>query len=290
MLRLTASDPVKKRLVKSSLIPHPAVITDIKTEAFEVDTYTIAFKNPEAQKAFRFDPGQYNMISLPGIGEAPISISSSPKRRDAFEHTVRIVGRVTTALSRLKTGDTIGVRGPYGHPWPVEKLQDKNVAVIIGGTGCACIKPAINLLVDHQEEVESATILYGAKTPQELLYAAEFEKWQESGVNLHLTVDEGHRLDWPFHTGVVTTLFDKLPPPGKNSMALVSGPDTMMRFCLGDLMKRGWHPENLWLSLERRMECAVGLCGHCQLGPKYVCRDGPVFNYAKVQHLFGVVA
>ncbi len=274
----------------NAFIPQTAVVKEIKAEATDVATYTLAFSDHQVQNDYRFEPGQYNMVGLPGIGEAPISISSSPNRRDAFEHTVRAVGRVTTALTRLSPGDTLGVRGPYGRPWPLERLRGRDVAVIVGGTGCACIKPAINVLIDHRREFKSATLLYGAKNPQELLYAAEFDHWRAQGVEVHLTVDEGRKHDWPFHTGVVTTLFDRLKAPAADSSALISGPDIMMRFCLLDLLKRGWSAGNIWLSLERRMDCALRMCGHCQLGPKYVCQDGPVFSYAEIEHLFGAVA
>lgn len=255
-----------------------------------MSTFTVALKDRECRQAYRFEPGQYNMISLPGIGEAPISISSSPRLRGSFEHTIRFAGRLTTALSRLATGDTIGVRGPYGRPWPVERLEGRDVAVIVGGTGCACVKPAINLLVDERKSFRSAVVLYGSKTADELLFVREFDSWRERGVEVHLTVDRGNEEEWPFHTGVVTTLFDRLDKPARDSVALISGPDIMMRFCVLDLLGRGWRAENIWLSLERRMECAIKMCGHCQLGPKYVCQDGPVFNYAEVERFFGAVA
>ncbi|MDP1808769.1 MAG: FAD/NAD(P)-binding protein [Actinomycetota bacterium] len=273
-----------------TFLPQPAVIKEIRAESSNVATYTLAFVDEKIQSHYRFEPGQYNMVGLPGIGEAPISISSSPDRRDAFDHTVRIAGRVTTALSRLAIGDTVGLRGPYGHPWPLDELRGKDVAVIVGGTGCACIKPAINILTAHRDEFRSATILYGAKTAPELLFADEFDRWRDRGVDVYATIDSGNKLDWPFHVGVVTTLFDRLKPSTDRSAALMSGPDIMMRFCVVDLLKRGWSPGSIWLSLERRMDCAVRMCGHCQLGPKYVCQDGPVFNYEEVEDVFGVVA
>lgn len=274
----------------NEFIPRPAVIKEIKTESSDVSTYTLSFQDERVQNRYRFEPGQYNMVGLPGIGEAPISISSSSNRHDAFDHTVRAVGRVTTALSRMAAGDIVGIRGPYGRPWPLAEVRGKDVAVIVGGTGCACIKPAINILVEHRAEFKSATVLYGAKTARELLFANEFDQWQDQGVGVHLTVDQGRKLDWPFQTGVVTTLFDRLKAPATGSAALMSGPDIMMRFCVVDLLKRGWSPKNIWLSLERRMDCAVRMCGHCQLGPKYVCQDGPVFSYEEVENVFGVVA
>jgi NAD(P)H-flavin reductase len=201
-----------------------------------------------------------------------------------------MAGRVTTALSRLSVGDTVGLRGPYGHPWPLAELRGKDVTIIVGGTGCACIKPAINILVDHRDEFRSATILYGAKSAPELLFADEFDRWRDRGVDVYATIDKGDKRDWPFHVGVVTTLFDRLKKPDGRSATLMSGPDIMMRFCVVDLLNRGWSAESIWLSLERRMDCAVQMCGHCQLGPKYVCQDGPVFNYKDVENLFGVVA
>ena len=274
----------------SPFIPQEAEITKIKAEARDVATYTLVFRDRDVREKYGFEPGQFNMVSLPGIGEAPISISSSPLQPGALDHTVRVVGRLTASLSRLKVGDALGIRGPYGRPWPLNVIENKDVAVIVGGTGCACVKPAINILIDHIVKFNSATVLYGSKNPQELLFADEFNRWQESGVDLHLTVDRGSSLDWPFHVGVVTTLFDQLKPASSKSLALISGPDIMMRFCLIDLVKRGWSPKQIFLSLERRMDCAIRMCGHCQLGPKYVCQDGPVFCYDEIEHLFGAVA
>jgi NAD(P)H-flavin reductase len=270
--------------------PIGAEIKRIKTESSDVATFTITFSDPQVQADYRFRPGQYNMVSLPGIGEAPISISSSPNNREEFDHTIRFVGRLTNVLSRLKVGDKVGVRGPYGSAWPLDEVKGKDVAVVIGGTGCACIKPAINILVENRADFKSAAVFYGAKNPPDLLFADQFEDWQNQGVELNLTVDKGRTLDWPFHVGVVTTLFDRLKAPSADSYILIAGPEIMMRFAVVDLLKRGFKRENLYLSLERRMDCALGMCGHCQLGPKYVCREGPVFTYQEIEHLFGVVA
>ncbi|MCK4267639.1 MAG: FAD/NAD(P)-binding protein [Actinomycetia bacterium] len=277
-------------LTRNAFIPNQARIIKIKAEAENISTFTLSFRDKNVQDHYTFEPGQYNMLSLPGIGEAAISISSSPHQRDALDHTIRLAGRVTTAVSNLKVGDTIGVRGPYGRPWPVKELEDKDVAVIVGGTGCACVKPAINILTDHMTDYKSATVLYGSKVAQELLFADEYSYWQDQGVNLHLTVDEGRSLDWPFHVGVVATLFDELKEASPDSRALISGPDIMMRFCVIDLLKRGWSRKNIFLSLERRMDCAIKMCGHCQLGPVYVCQDGPVFCYEEIEDVFGAVA
>ncbi len=274
----------------SPFVPNEAEITKIKTESQNVATYSLVFRDRSVREKYSFEPGQFNMMSLPGIGESAISISSSPLQTEELDHTVRVVGRLTTALSSLKVGDSVGIRGPYGRPWPLDQIKDKDVAVIVGGTGCACVKPAINILTDHIVRFKSATVLYGSKNPQELLFADEFNQWQAKGVDLHLTVDQGRSLDWPFHVGVVTTLFDRLQPASADSLALISGPDIMMRFCVIDLLKRDWSPKQIFLSLERRMDCAIKLCGHCQLGPKYVCQDGPVFCYDEIEHLFGAVA
>jgi sulfhydrogenase subunit gamma (sulfur reductase) len=275
---------------ENPFLPAQAVIKRIKTESADVGTFTLVFSDPQVQADYRFRPGQYNMVSLPGIGEAPISISSSPNNHAEFDHTIRFVGRLTNVLSRLKVGDKVGIRGPYGKAWPLDELKGKDVAVIIGGTGCACIKPAINLLVENRTDYNSAAVFYGAKNPPDLLFADEFEYWQNQGVELNLTVDKGRALDWPFHVGVVTTLFDRLKPPTADSYILIAGPEIMMRFSVVDLIKRGFRRDNIYLSLERRMDCALGMCGHCQLGPKYVCREGPVFTYQEIEHLFGVVA
>jgi NAD(P)H-flavin reductase len=271
-------------------VPNEAVIKKIKVETTDVSTFNLAFTDENVQNAYDYGAGQYNMVSLPGIGEAPLSISSSPGRRDSFEHTVRFVGRLTNAWSKLRVGDKLGIRGPYGRPWPIHELKNKDVVVICGGTGIACIKPAINHIVENRSEVKSASIYYGAKNASELVFADQYETWQDAGVEVNLTVDKGQPLDWPFHVGVVTTLFDRLHMAPDQAVALISGPDIMMRFCVVDLLKRGFQPANIYVSLERRMECAVQMCGHCQIGPKYVCQDGPVFSYDEIDDLFGVVA
>ncbi len=275
---------------ENPFVPHQVSITKIKAETTDVNTFTLAFTDPDVRDEYEYSAGQYNMVSLPGIGEAPLSISSSPERRGEFEHTVRFVGRLTNAWAGLGVGDTLGIRGPYGRAWPLEEVRDRDVAIISGGTGIACIKPAINYLVDHRDTVRSASVLYGAKSAAELVFADQFGSWEDRGVSVHLTVDKGRALDWPFHVGVVTTLFEKLTMPPSEAIVMISGPEIMMRFCVFDLLERGFSPTNIYLSLERRMDCGVRMCGHCQIGPKFVCQDGPVFCYDEVRHLFGVVA
>lgn len=273
-------------------VPDLARITTIKTETTDVRTYTLVFDDQKVRDRYSqsHEAGQYNMVSLPGIGEAPLSISSSPDREDGFDHTVRYVGRLTNAWSKLSVGDTLGIRGPYGRPWPLAEVGGKNVVAISGGTGIACIRPAIDFMVEHREDLAGAAILYGAKNAAELVFADQYEHWQDRGVDVHVTVDKGSDIEWPFHTGVVTTLFDHIKTPPAETIAMISGPEIMMRFCVVDLLKRGFSAKNIYVSLERRMDCGVRMCGHCQMGPKYVCQDGPVFTYDEVSHLFGVVA
>ncbi len=271
-------------------IPTEATIKKVKTETTEVSTFSLAFNDRQAHEAFEHGPGQYNMVSLPGIGEAPISISSSPQRRESFDHTIRFVGRVTNLWRQLGVGDSLGIRGPFGKPWPHEQLPGKHVVVIAGGTGIAPVKPVIDTVMEDRGAVKSMTILYGAKNARELVFADQFDGWTSRGAQIHLSVDQGRTLDWPFHVGVVTTLFDRLKTPPDDSIVLMSGPEIMMRFCVLDLLNRGFSGANIYISLERRMECGVRMCGHCQTGPKYVCQDGPVFSYDEIQHIFGVVA
>ncbi len=275
---------------ENPFIPDEVEIKKIRAETTDVSTFTLAFTDQTVRDEYDFSAGQYNMVSLPGIGEAPLSISSSSDRKGEFEHTVRFVGRVTNTWARLGVGDKLGIRGPYGRPWPLEEVRDRDVVIISGGTGIACIKPAINYLRDHRDMVKSASVLYGAKSAAELVFADQFKSWEEHGVRVHLTVDKGRALDWPFHVGVVTTLFETLTVPPSEAIVMISGPEIMMRFCVFDLIERGFSPTNIYLSLERRMDCGVRMCGHCQIGPKFVCQDGPVFSYDEVQHLFGVVA
>lgn len=228
------------------------------------------------------------MVSVLGFGEAPLSISSEAWRKDSFDHTVRAVGNVTRAMTRLQEGDILHIRGPYGRGWPMERIEGRELLIVAGGIGLAPLRPVIAQLTEARQRFGRVEILYGARTPADLLFTDELQGWQEYGLRLLLSVDQvpGEET-WSHNVGVVTTLFPRITVDPREAIALVCGPEIMMKFVVLDLLKRGYAPERIYLSLERRMECGVAMCGHCQMGPKYVCKHGPVFSYVEVKNLFG---
>lgn len=263
--------------------PAPAKILAIKQETYDTTTYTLAFSEPEKQASYWFVPGQFNMLTIFGLGEAPISISSDAEHKASFAHTVRHVGRVTGAMQKLTVGDTVWVRGPYGNGWPMSQMIGKNVLIVAGGIGLAPLRPVIYYLLKHPEEFGQVEILYGARTPQDLLFADQLAGWQTDKVKVRLTVDQAPAGDgWAHRTGVVTTLFEDIEVPPANTIALTCGPEVMMRFVVAGLIERGYDPSQIYVSLERRMSCGISKCGKCQIGSKFVCRDGPVFAYAEL--------
>lgn len=270
------------------LLPQEAKIEKIKWETYDTFTFRVSFADPELKASYRYSPGQFNMVSLFGLGEAPISISSESYRTGSFDHTIRAVGSVTKFFSRMKEGQEIGIRGPYGSAWPVEEAKGKNVLVVAGGIGLAPLRPFLMQVFHDRSAYRHFQILYGARTPGDMLYTDEFPEWhKQPDTTFLLSVDavpEGEK--WEHQVGVVTTLFDRLDVPTLNTVVLTCGPEIMMKFVVLGLLKRGFAQKQIYLSLERRMKCGVALCGHCQLGHRYVCKDGPVFSYDQVQGIF----
>ena len=231
-------------------------------------------------------PGQFVEVSFLGVGEAPISISSSPSRSNGiFELCVRRAGDVTGALHRLMPGDRIGIRGPYGHGFPIEHFRGKDMLFALGGLGLAPARSLINQVLDERAQFGRVIILYGARTPSELLFKDELKRWGErNDVELYLTVDRGDET-WDGHIGVITTLFKDISINPRNTVAVTVGPPVMYRFVLMELLGKGIPEGNIWLSLERRMKCGVGKCGHCQINNIYTCQSGPVFSYRDIKGL-----
>jgi NAD(P)H-flavin reductase len=231
-------------------------------------------------------PGQFVEISVMGVGEAPISVSSSPSRSNGlFEMCVRNVGDVTSALHRLQPGATLGVRGPFGRGFPTEKFRGKDVLFAPGGLGLAPLRSLINQVLDERALFGRVIILYGARTPSELLFKDELEEWgKRSDVELLLTVDRGDET-WNGNVGVITTLFRHVSVYPRNTVAITCGPPVMYRFVLMELLGKGISEGNIYLSLERRMKCGVGKCGHCQINNVYACQSGPVFSYSEIKGL-----
>ncbi|MFI5181465.1 MAG: FAD/NAD(P)-binding protein [Thermoanaerobaculia bacterium] len=246
------------------------------------DTFTLVLAPPREGPPFSFRPGQFNMLWAYGCGEVPISLSGSPGGADELLHTIRAVGPVTEALHRLGRGDTVGVRGPFGTAWPMDAVAGCDVVLVAGGIGLAPLRPVLHSLLSDRARYGRIVLLVGARTPQDLLFTKELESWRgRFDMDVEVTVDRAAR-DWYGLVGVVTSLIPRAPfEPGK-AAAFVCGPEIMMHFTLLELERRGVARSRLWVSLERNMKCGAGLCGHCQMGPFFVCKDGPVFPWERV--------
>lgn len=260
---------------------HAVRIRSIKPEVPGIATYELAFDDAEVATRYRFLPGQFNMLYLPGIGEAAISISSDPDRPQTLLHTVREVGNVTRALARLRVGDGLLLRGPFGSSWPMEKSRGCDLVIAGGGVGLAPLRPILYHVINHRGDYGAVHLLYGARRPADLLYADEFDAWRAAGINVEVTVDLADDA-WREHIGVVPALFYRLRLQTARTRILTCGPEIMMRFVIFEALARRIPPEHIDLTLERNMNCALGFCGHCQLGPAFICKNGPVFTYEQM--------
>ena len=266
----------------SPWLPQLARITEIREEIAQVATYELAFDDARAAEAYQFAPGQFNMIYLPGFGEAALSVSSDPERRGTLWHTVRMAGNVTGALARSRVGDQVGVRGPFGSAWPVEACRGRDVVIACGGIGLAPLRPVLCHIAAHREAFGRVFLLYGARRPRELLYTREYELWRDADIQIEVTVDQGD-AGWQGDIGVVPALFYRLRLSATDTVVFTCGPEIMMRFVVFEAMARRIRLQDIYMSMERNMQCAVGFCGHCQLGPAFVCKDGPVFCYQQIE-------
>jgi NAD(P)H-flavin reductase len=247
------------------------------------DTWTLEFDPADGSPATPFSAGQFNMLYLFGIGEIPISISGHPLRSGPLIHTIRAVGAVSRALCSLRPGGAVGVRGPFGAPWPLRESEGKDVVLVAGGIGLAPIRPVILHLLARRKRYGRISLLVGARSPQDLLYARELERWRgRFDFEVLVTVDSAP-ADWRGEVGVVTTLIPRATIDPTRGTAFVCGPEVMMRFSTTALRDCGFAADDLYLSMERNMKCAVGVCGHCQFGPTFVCKDGPVFRYTHIE-------
>jgi sulfite reductase subunit B len=231
-------------------------------------------------------PGQFVEVSLMGIGEAPISISSSPSRSDGvFELCVRRTGDLTNVLHTLSEGDTLGIRGPFGRGFPYERFRGKDILFVPCGLGLAPMRSLINQVLDERGKFGKVTILYGSRSPELLLFKEELDEWgKRNDIDLHLTVDQGDD-SWDGNIGVITTLFPQIEVYARNTVAVVIGPPVVYKFVLIELLGKGITEGNIWFSFERRMKCGVGKCGHCQIHHLYSCQSGPSFSYAEIKNL-----
>ncbi|MDI6783707.1 MAG: FAD/NAD(P)-binding protein [bacterium] len=267
------------------MLPQLAKVVRIQPDTFDTFTLTLVAENRTTQ--FPFAAGQFNMLYAFGVGEIPISISGDPGKPKKLNHTIRKVGAVTQALNRLKSGDTVGLRGPFGSRWPIEEARSKDVVIIAGGIGLAPLRPAIYHFLRYRNQYHKVMVLYGTRSPADLLYLDEVQQWRSRfDFEVLVTVDRGTE-EWHGQVGVVTTLFSKITFLPENTFALICGPEIMMRFTIIELQKREVPDANIYISMERNMKCGVGFCGHCQCGPVFICKDGPVFNYQKIKPFFG---
>jgi len=270
---------------RGALAPEPAEIVEKHSMGESIRTYRLALLDPTARPRFDFTPGQFNMVYAPGVGEVAISISSDPAE-ELLEHTIRIVGRTTRAIERFETGDVLGLRGPYGRGWPLQEARWKDVLFITGGLGCAPVSGAIEYIFRRRASYGHVTILHGVKQPGDLIHHDRFEEWRrQPDVDVLLTSDQPGR-HWRDRLGVVTELFDEVEFDPSRTVAFLCGPEVMMRLGIQILARRGLSRERIFISIERNMQCAVGLCGHCQFAPFFVCKDGPIFRFSEVSRFF----
>jgi NAD(P)H-flavin reductase len=250
------------------------------------DTFTLEIEAANGDRTFSFAPGQFNMLYAFGAGEIAISISADPDDK-SLTHTTRVVGTVTKALGKLRPGDTLGVRGPFGSNWPVEQVTGHDVVVVAGGIGLAPLRGALEHLLRQRKQFGRLVLLFGVRTPEDVLYRRDLERWKNEGLQIYLTVDRATG-SWGGHVGVVTSLISHAPFDPVTAVAMICGPEIMMRYTVLELQKRGLAEERIFLSMERNMKCAIGFCGHCQFGPEFICKDGPVFRYDRIKNWLGI--
>jgi NAD(P)H-flavin reductase len=253
------------------------------------DVWTLDIEPPEGGR-MEARPGQFNMLTAFGVGEVPISLSGDPVETGRLVHTIRAVGPVSAALAGLGRGAPIGLRGPFGAGWPIEEMAGRDAVVVAGGLGLAPLRPALYRLFADRRRYGRIVLLYGTRSPGDILFRRELETWrQRLDIDILVTVDHAPAgAEWRGHVGVVTTLLPRAAFDAQNATALVCGPEVMMRFAIAALRDGGLADEAIYLSMERNMKCAVGFCGHCQFGPLFVCRDGPVFRYDRLGGLLAM--
>ena len=285
--QLNPEIPADPEIQADPMTPAAFKIKKILWETEDVFTLELVPED-ESIKEFSFKPGQFNMLYAFGVGESAISICSDSAKKKSILHTIHKVGYVTSELSKLKKGSIIGLRGPFGSFWPLEKSKGRDICIITGGIGLAPLRPALYYIFKHRKQFGKFTILYGARTPQDILYPVELEAWKKKyDVQIEVTVDRADSM-WRGHIGVVTALLNYTTLDPEQTTAMVCGPEIMMKYAVDELKKHGVEEKEIYLSLERNMKCAVGFCGHCQYGPNFVCKDGPVFSFSHVTDVFEI--
>ncbi|MBK9946668.1 MAG: FAD/NAD(P)-binding protein [Nitrospira sp.] len=268
---------------------HPATIMERIREADSIHTYRLRLNDEETRRNFRFTAGQFNMVYLFGVGEVAISIVSDPEEPERLDHTIRSVGRVTSAIAQLQAGETLGIRGPFGQGWPLHAARGHDVVIVTGGLGCAPVMGAIEYIFRRRLHYGSVKIIHGVKSPRDLVFHERFEAWSKRPDTEVLLASDRPDKAWRYHVGVVTELFERVSIDPPKTMVLMCGPEIMMRLGVPILMRRGIPATAIYVSLERHMECGVGLCGHCQMGPYFLCKEGPVMRYDLIEPWLGRV-
>jgi NAD(P)H-flavin reductase len=266
----------------------PAKIQRIIRETPDTKTYELVIDSNQ----YCWQPGQFNMLYLPGVGESAISISGGNAEQGLLRHSIRCVGAVTGALDAADVGTSIGLRGPFGTAWPIPQIEScsppPDLIVVAGGIGLAPLRALITHFIANRQKVGSLNVLVGARTPADLLYADQYETWRDHDINVQTTVDRA-AADWSGHIGVVTLLIERLVIARADAtLVLTCGPEVMMRYVAQTAQRKGIPAKNIWVAMERNMNCAIGLCGHCQLGSEFICKDGPVFAYPRIAPLLHV--
>lgn len=272
--------------MKNEYLPYKATITDIQKESFDTNTYKVVFDDEKLRKSFNYEQGQFAEISILGLGEAPISITSSPTRKGYLEFTIRATGKVTNKIHELNVGDSLYLRGPYGNSFPYEELKGKNIYFIAGGIGLPPLRSLINMIMDNRSDFGHVKVLYGAKSPDELCFKQELEEWKKiPDTEVWLTVDKPCE-GWGCSIGVVTKLWDQTDIHSENAVAFVCGPPIMIHFVVKELVEvNKFKDKDIIMTLERYMKCGIGKCGHCNVGEKFVCVDGPVFSLKEIKKI-----
>ncbi|MBL8228837.1 MAG: FAD/NAD(P)-binding protein [Bryobacterales bacterium] len=261
------------------MTPLNSRVTSVTRETH--DTWTLEVTPPHSR--WRFLPGQFSMLYVFGVGELPISISGDPGETEKQVYTVRSVGMATNRLVSMKAKDWLGVRGPFGHGWPIDKAHGKDVVLVAGGIGLAPLRPVIYHVLANRADYGRLIVLYGARSPRDIIYTKELQSWAKKPQTQILTTVDYGGLSWKGNVGVVTALFKRTVLNPVRTVAMICGPEIMMTYAAQELDRRGVSRHDVYLSMERNMKCGIGFCGHCQHGPVFVCKDGPVFSHSNLE-------
>lgn len=269
-----------------TMLPVPIRILDVREENFNTRTFVMQIEDEYARKAYRWTPGQFNMLYVPGVGEAAISISSDSDEPEALGHTIRVVGSVTQAIERAGKGGIVGLRGPFGRGWPIDRLDGGDVVMVAGGIGLAPLRPMVYWLRRNRDRFRRVVLFFGCRSPDDRLYVDELDRWQSDEViDVLVTVDNATH-GWVGPVGVVTNLLQRIRVSADRTTVMVCGPRVLNRVAAWNFLQLHVPPEQVYLSLERNMNCGYGQCGHCQMGSKFVCKDGPVFAFSEIADIF----